>query len=153
MKKQALLLLIVLGISTTAWGSFAYVTVPPCTPCGEQVCINVKACIPYDCEIVGTPLVCVRGHMVVVDICYNCLECACGGKTVVGEDVCVDLCPGVYSVLVRVSVDCDCWSFGPRVSAIGSAFFKVGFCEPCPPSGCPSAPSGGCCSGGDGIGQ
>jgi hypothetical protein len=138
MKKQALLLLLVLGISTTAWGSFACVTVPACTPCDEQVCINVKACIPYDCEMVGEPIVCVRGSMVIVDICYSCQDCVCGGKTVVNENACVDLCPGVYSVLVRVSVDCDCWSFGPRVSAIGSAFFKVCCDDPCPSPGCPT---------------
>ncbi len=141
MKKQALLLLIVLGMSTTAWGAFACVTVPPCTPCDELVCINVKACIPYDCEIVGDPVVCVRGNMVIVDISYSCEDCACGGKTEVNKNVCVDLCPGAYSVLVKVSVDCECWPFGPRVAAIGSAFFKVCCNVPCPSPGCvPQSP-------------
>jgi len=139
MKKQALLLLLVLGISTTAWGSFACVTVPPCAGCCEDVTINVKACLPYECDPAGPPKVCVRGNMVIVDICYECEDCECGGCTLVDKNVTVALCPGAYSVLVRVSVDCECWKFGPRVSAIGSAFFKVCPCDPCWPWGCTPA--------------
>ena len=139
MKKQALLLLLVLGLSTTAWGAFACVTVPPCAGCCEEATINVKACLPYDCELEGPATVCVRGNMVVVDICYECEDCVCGGCTLVDETVEVALCPGAYSVLVRVSVDCECWPFGPRVSAIGSAFFKVCPCGPCCPGGCTPA--------------
>lgn len=151
MKKYALLLLIVLGVSTTAWGGFACVTVPATTPCDQEVCMNFQACLPYDCT--DTPAVdyCVRGNMVIVDIVYQCADCTCGGRTAVNEDLCLDLCPGVYSVLVRISVDCAdaCWDFGPRVSALGSAFFKVCSCEPCASPWClPEYPCGDCCGDG-----
>jgi hypothetical protein len=151
MKKYTLLLLIVLGVSTTAWGSFACVTVPPCTPCADDVCIGVTACLPYNCS--GEPIVeyCVYGNMVLVDILYTCEDCACGGRTAVDTGVCVPLCPGVYSVLARVSVECEsgCWATGPRVSAIGSAFFKVCCDNPCPSPWClPQYPCGGCPTGG-----
>jgi len=153
MKKYALYLLIVLGMTTTSWGAFACVVVPACTPCDENVRIDFTACIPYNCD--DTPEVdyCVRGNMVVVDIVYDCEDCRCGGRTTVRKHVCVPLCPGVYSVLVRISVNCDdgCWSFGPRVAAIGSAFFKVCSCDPCPsPWSLPQWPCGGCCPDGDG---
>jgi hypothetical protein len=147
MKKYTLLLLLVLGISTTAWGGFACVNVPACTPCEEDVQINVTACIPYDCDCPAEIRHCVRGNMVLVDIDYTCHGCTCGGKKEVNKNVVVPLCPGIYSVLVRINVDCDddCWPFGPRVAAIGSAFFKVCCNDPCPSPWCPTPyPCAGC---------
>lgn len=133
MKKHVLLFLIILGLSTTAWGGFACVTPPACAVCCEPATINVRACIPYNCVVVDDPDVCVRGNMVVVDIYLSCQDCECGGCTMVDEEVSVALCPGTYSVIARIHVECssDCWPSRPRVGAMGSAFFKVSCGDPC----------------------
>lgn len=132
MKKHVLLFLIVLGLSTAAWGSFACVTPPACAVCCEEATINVRACIPYDCEVACDPVVCVRGNMVVIDIYLECEDCKCGGCTLVNEDVSVSLCPGTYSVLAKIHVQCDsgCLSY-TKIGAMGSASFKVACCDPC----------------------
>lgn len=128
MKKYGLLFVMVLAMSTAAWGSIARVTVPPCAPACEPVCAHVDACLP--CEAPGGPdvNVCVRGNMVIVDMVYDCEDCGCGGATCI--DKCVNLgefCPGMYSVIVRIFCVCDdpCCDSRPRICALGSTFLRV----------------------------
>jgi len=129
MKKYGLLFVMVLVMSTTAWGSMACVSVPSCAPVCEPVHAQVNACLPYYCS--GDPCVnvCVRGNMIIVNMVYECEDCDCGGATCVDE--CVDLgelCPGMYAVVVRIYCACECYSC-PRICALGSSFMRV---VPCP---------------------
>lgn len=135
MKKYGLLVLIVAAMSTTAWASpFASVKAPECAPACEDVMVHVDACLPYDCEEMCTK-VCVRGNMIIVDMFYGCEDCKCGGATCISECVNVgELCPGMYSVVVRIYCKCEgsCCS-RPRVCALGSTFLRVGCDGPCMP--------------------
>jgi len=131
MKKYGLLLMVVLVMSSTAWGGMARVMTPKCAPACEPVWAHVKACLPYECEEHCTT-VCVRGNMIIVDMLYTCEDCSCGGATCV--DKCVDLgdlCPGMYSVVVRIHCACGCCP-RPRICALGSSFFRVVPCLPAP---------------------
>lgn len=143
MKKYAMMMLVVLGLSTVASaGPWACVTVKPCIPCDEEVCINVQGCVPGEGEVVDVEA-CVRGGIVFVDV-YVEISDKCRDSVKVDEDVCVgDLCPGQYAVIAKIYCKdapdpCSkCWSpFGCRYSvcAIGSKWFRVVSCNPyCPP--------------------
>jgi hypothetical protein len=133
MKKYAMLLLVVLMLSTSAWAStLAYVTVSPACPnCVDNVCINVLACVPKACTVTEVDS-CVRtNNMILVDIYLECPDCSCGGSTKVDETVCVgDLCPGTYFVVARVYWSGACCKSTPTAAAVGSTVFKVS-CATC----------------------
>lgn len=141
MKKCALLLLMVLGISTTAWGSsFACVEVSPdCPSCEDDITICVSGCVPGDCAIDDVE-VCVKGSIIYMDI-YMCCDCDCEPPYSTKFDVCEDigsLCPGAYAVIAQVHcAGCDCDPCSgpcrPGVCALGSAFFRVCCDDPCGP--------------------
>ncbi len=131
MKKYGLLFVMVLALSTTAWGSMACVSVPPCVCACEPVTANVRACIPYDCEL-HCESVCVRGNVIVVDMLYVCEDCPCGGATCINENIDLgELCPGMYSVVVKIRCACSCDSC-PKTCALGSTFFRTIYCPTCP---------------------
>lgn len=108
MKKYALLMLIVLGISAPVWGcTRASVCTPECVSCTDCVKVTVRACIPGDCDLARIKKS-VVGNIVLVDICVKC-ECPCGcsctcpGVTRIREEVCLGkFCPGIYSVIANV---------------------------------------------------
>ena len=141
MKKYALLLFLVLGMSTTTWGlSFACVQVTPeCPSCEENITICVSGCIPGDCYIADSQ-VCVRGSIITVDI-YMCCEYKCEPPYSTTFNQCLDLgalCPGWYSVMAKVHCT-DMGACGPfctcptGICATGSAFFRVCCDDPCWP--------------------
>lgn len=128
MKKYGLFFMMVLVMSTSAWGAIARVTASECASACAPVHVQVETCLPVECP--GAPCVdvCVRGNMVIVDMVYDCEDCGCGGATCV--DKCVnlgDFCPGMYSVIVRIFYVCDdpCCGSRPRCCALGSTFLRV----------------------------
>lgn len=127
MKKYGFLLVMVLMMSTTAWGSLASVwTCPESPDCDDMVKVYVKACVPGDCEVACVKKMCI-GNMIIVDIYLDCM-CACG-STQISEYKCIGkLCPGTYSVFARVW--CSHGGCRPRVCALGSTFFRVAPCCP-----------------------
>ena len=125
MKKYGLLLMIVLAASTTTWGSLASVWTCPKSPnCGDTVKVYVKACVPGVCEVVCVDKTCV-GNMIIVDVYLDCLR-ACDSTEVCEEKCIGELCPGMYSVFVRI------WSsYGgcrASVAALGLTFLRVAPC-------------------------
>ena len=130
MKKCVLLPLILFATGTTAWGALADV-VPPAEPCAcEDLYLHISTCIPYECEPHYTK-VCVHGSMVIVDMYYTCDDCKCGGAACIDECVNIgDFCPGVYSVIVRITCMCGdpCCCGRAKICALGSTFFRVGMC-------------------------
>ena len=135
MKKYALLMLIVLGMSTAAWaGPWACVDAPACVCSDECVNINVGACIPG--RFCGDPYVkwCVKGNLVLVDI-YLVRYDECHDSLKLCEPVCLEnLCPGNYSVVARIYVkDVGPCAFPGRsvLTAMGSTRFTVKCCDPC----------------------
>ena len=137
MKKHALLILIVLGVSTAAWaGPWACVDVPACVCSDQCVAVKVGACIPGQFNECQTRVEsCVQGGFIFVDI-YLTRYDKCQGSLNLCESVQVGtLCPGVYSVVARVYVKdvgpCTLPFLRPVLTAIGSANLRVVCCDPC----------------------
>ena len=141
MKKYALLLFLVLGMSTTTWGlTFACVQVTPNSPsCDDDITICVSGCIPGNCAVVDSR-VCVKGSIITVDIYMEC-DCQCAPPYATKYNECFDigfLCPGRYTVMARVhcadlggcGLLCSCPG---GVCAVGSAPIHVCCANPCWP--------------------
>lgn len=141
MKKCALLMLIVLGISAPAWGvNRVAVCVPGCVTCKDCVKVMVQACIPGDCDVMCSKSR-VLGNIILVDVFVKCkcqcgCSCKCPGVTPICERVRVGkLCPGIYSVIANVyckNIDTCCpkcqslLGSSPAIPcATGAGFFRV----------------------------
>ncbi|MBN1361194.1 MAG: hypothetical protein JW993_11400 [Sedimentisphaerales bacterium] len=138
MKKYALLMLLVLGMSSVAMGICKVdVCVNP-VRCGEPVIANVKICCSGQWTSAAQHKVTPCGSIIYLDVYLKCTSrcgCMCSGPREVPllrEARC-----GLYMVLVRVWMDysdCLCWpcfSFcQPILSGMGSTTFKV-CCEDC----------------------
>jgi hypothetical protein len=163
MKRHALLLLLVLAMSTTALGSIRVGVKPtPCRPtCDDIVCVDLCGCLPGTYVPDGDPVICRIGNIWFVDIYWNQTSCLNTTRLelVYPDGVCIgQVCPGPHSVFVTVycrqGMDCaqPCIG-GSRVCAIGSTSFRAS-CDPCwdccmpcwPCQPCyPWGPCGPCC--------
>lgn len=138
MKKCALLMLLVLGVATVASANpWAQVGVKPVVSACENVCVTVTACIPGTFKCPPKVEWCVRGGIVLIDIYLERTD-KCKDALCLKQEVNIKkLCPGTYSVIARVYVKdvAPCSPFTlHRVSAMGSAWFKVVPSDPyCPP--------------------
>lgn len=139
MKKYALLLSMVLALSTSAWGgSFVCVQVSPDDPsCDTDITLCASGCVPGDCSVMDVQ-VCVKGSIILMDIHMDCTyDCAPPYSTTFNECVNIGkLCPGAYAVLAMVHCsdvgDCaPCCGGGVR--AMGTAYFDVCCENPCWP--------------------
>lgn len=147
MKKYMWLMVLVLAMSTTAWGFCRIdVSVDPDPPvAGESWQVIVEGCIPGEnCEVIDTDIE-VRLRLVIVEVLVEC-DCCTGGCTEL-EPVAVDapelqLC-GVYFIVVKVYRQCRCddqaensngdtrcfcpWKLWcrPILCGIGSTYFRI----------------------------
>lgn len=114
MKKTALILFLVLGLSTTALG-YCPVCVsvdPACPSCEDSVALSITTCAPGDCEVADVQ-VCTSpcSHIITVNVLLNC-TCAqgCTSLTIdesVDSDLNLDTLPcGLYAVVVKVYRQC-----------------------------------------------
>ena len=136
MKKYALLMLVVLGTSTVAWGGpWASIVVPPSVCSGDNVTIKVGACLPGTYNNCATQVKwCVQGNLIIVDI-YLTRTDKCHDSLLLCKEVDIKrLCPGLHSVVARIHVRDvgPCGIPGMYVmSAVGSTWFNVKCCNPC----------------------
>ena len=134
MKKLTWLVVLVLGMSTTAWGVCS-VNVRVSQPsdglpvCGEDVAVRVNVACPGNCEFVKFEQS-QFGSTIYLDMYLNC-SCMTGsseiskGKWVLKP---ASSC-GLYIVLVRVWCTYDCWPYcmfnQPLLCGMGSTYFTV----------------------------
>ncbi len=137
MKKYALLLLLVLGMSSVALGYCKVdVSIGP-TACGEPLRAQVKVCGTGQWAVAGTKTT-VYGNTIYFDVrlkCTSLCSCTCRGPESVkllDKAKC-----GMYAVVVRVWMDyseCGCWPYcmfpQPVFCGMGSAFTQV-YCPQC----------------------
>jgi len=132
MKKYALLLLLVLGMSSVALGYCKVdVSVGP-TVCGEPLKAQVKICCTGQWTVAGKKTT-VYGNMIYLDVRLKCTS-PCGYKCAGPQEVkLLDKAKcGWYAVAVRVWMDyseCNCWPYcmypQPVFCGIGTAFSMV----------------------------
>jgi hypothetical protein len=145
MKKYALLLLLVLGMSSAA---SAYCKVDVCvapTKCGDPLVAQVKVCCTGQWTVACTKTT-VYCNTIYLDAYLKCTSlCGCQCRGPVPVKLLDKTKCGWYVVVVRVWMDyseCCCWPYcmyPPMLSGMGSAFTYVPCCTcgcyPCP---CPS---------------
>ncbi|HPC95226.1 MAG TPA: hypothetical protein PLU87_09800 [Sedimentisphaerales bacterium] len=142
MKKTALILFLVLGLSGTALG-YCPVCVsasPACPSCDDPVALTIQTSVPGTCTVPpGNMTVCVNPctRIITVDVVANCTStCGCTPLTLTGGDLNLGTLPcGLYMVVVKVyrqsSGGC-CNPCGSRPVFCGMAMksFKV-VCDCC----------------------
>jgi hypothetical protein len=153
MRKYAVVLLIVLGLSTGAWaGLRACVSVSPhCPTCQDDVWLAVSAEVPGQCYVADIKT-CIQGGSIVATIILDCDDCS--GCTSIDQTVDLGtLCPGLYIAFVKIVAnppDCGCPDCCgpcggcldmPRLVAVGATNFRVTCANSC----WPWWPWGGCC--------
>jgi hypothetical protein len=141
MKKYALLLLLVLGLSSTALAACRVgvrvsqpTTLPPV--CGEDVAIRATVCTSNSSEFVQFKQS-QYGNIIYVDMYLKCTglrgpTTISKGKWILRPAEC-----GFYIVVVRVWMDysnCCCWPYcmmpQPMLCGMGSVYFRV-CCDDC----------------------
>jgi len=141
MKKYMWLLVLVLGMSTTAWGVCRVgidVEEPVCAG-DTSLAFSGSICCSGQCTIDEDPVVSQFGRTIYMDIYLNC-TCPCG-YTEEGDDDTLELayplCPGLYIVVVRVWCTYEFWPYcmfnRPILCGMGSTWFNVCCCG-APPS-------------------
>jgi len=154
MKKQLFLLLLVLGLSSTAWGYCLVNVSAEQQDCDGPVNAQMTLCCSGDCSLRNADF-CRWGNVIYADVYLDC-TCTAGCSRIqrtanLEERLGSDLCCGLYILVVRVWCEYDacCWPycmFGqPVFCGMGSTSFRVCCddacccfpCFPCFPC-CPS---------------
>jgi hypothetical protein len=116
MRKYALLLLVVLGISSTALGVCRINLCIDPIECGQPVTSTLDICCSGECTYAKDPVVRPCGRTIYVDVCLTC-TCLDGFGPVEQKQpelLGADACCGLYIVVVRVwcTYDgCQCWPY------------------------------------------
>lgn len=113
MKKTALLLLLVLGLSSTALG-YCPVCVsvgPACPSCDDLVALSIEACVAGTCTVPPCNVkVCANPctRIITVEVVAECTcTCGCTHLTLSGDGLDIDPLPcGMYMVVVKVYRQC-----------------------------------------------
>ena len=156
MKKVVLLMVLVLGMSSTAWG-ICRVNADVVNLCCEEdkFFVDLNICCNGQCEFEDLGVT-QLGNQLYVDIYLNC-SCLDGNTCIATAEPVELVAPqglrcGIYILAVRVWCSYDCWPycmFGqPMFSGLGSTSFTA-CCDDCGccPCQCWMFP---CCVAGDG---
>jgi len=147
MKKRLFLLLLVLGLSSTAWGYCLVNVSAEQQDCDGPVNAQMTLCCSGDCSLDRAEF---RrwGNQIYVDVYLDC-TCMAGCSTIqrtvdLEDKLGSDLTCGLYILVVRVWCTYDCWPycmFGrPIFCGMGSTSFRV-----CCDDGCCCFPCGFSC--------
>ena len=131
MKKCIWLFVLVLGMSTTAWGACQVdVGVNPSAPtCEDTVYASINIRCSGDCTF-ETRTVRRMGNLIYVDVYLEC-DCPCGCSELphLGPEILDEPCCGLYMVVVRVWCTYTYWPYcmfrRPIFCGMGSTHFRV----------------------------
>jgi len=139
MKKYMWLLVLVLGMSTTAWGVCRVeidVEEPVCAG-DTSLTFSGRICCSGQWEFDGDPAITQFGNLIYMDVYLNCTcmrGCKC--EETEGEELILPqgLCPGLHMLIVRVWCTYECWPYcmfdRPFFCGMGATYFRVWPCCP-----------------------